>query len=302
MPELQTPQPAPQPLIDLRSIEEFVLKYPSDTLASLIVEQAQEVGIELEIRQVHRIRDQERQRTARTSAPSAPDPSGEDGDGEGDDGDEVDDDDDDDDEEHSPEEQGGHGGAEAEGAAGAGDGSAPKRRGRKPGGPDTKAGFVRSLPLSVPAKEVVALALEQRNFEITEAYVSAIRSKLLPSEGKRRRRRKQAAPVTPAPISSVSKDTLADSSAVSPVISPPLVSVGPAVSAPEVVAVSALPVAPGAVAVAASPAAPVFRSTEGVAVADVEEEFARLVLEIGLVRAEQLLGRFKERLARFVRE
>lgn len=164
------------------------------------------------------------------------------------------------------------------------------------------------MPLSLPAREVVALALEQRNFEITEAYVSAIRSKLLPPTEikRRRRRRKQAAPTPATPVStgSVSKETPTDPAPVSPAVSPPRASLGPAVSAvsaPEVVAVSAPPAAPEVVAVAAPPAAPVFRSTEGVAVADVEEEFARLVLEIGLVRAEQLLVRFKERLARFVR-
>jgi hypothetical protein len=100
----------------------------------------------------------------------------------------------------------------------------------------------------------------------------------------------------------VSKETHSGSAPVSPAISPSPASVGPtvpAVSAPEIVAV-APPVAPEAAA-ASAPPAPVFRSTEGVAVADVEEEFARLVLEIGLLRAEQLLGRFKERLARFVR-
>jgi hypothetical protein len=272
MNEFQASSPDGQSLIGPRAIEQFILDSPIDLPVSQLVEVAKTRGFDLNVLQVHRIRDRERRRAARTTAHAAPDDD-EGGDDEG--GDEEGDDEGEGEEGDDEAPEGVEGVAGASGQEEAGDGSSPpKRRGRKPGGPETRPGFVRSLPLGTPVEEVIRLGREQYGHELDEKYISAIRSKLNPN-----RRRRQ------------SKKSKEAASTVSPVA---VVSPAPVATASPTAVASPAPVA------AASPAA-VFREVEGVDVRDVEEEFARLVVEIGLVRAEQLLRRVKDRLAQLVR-
>jgi hypothetical protein len=290
MNESQTSSPDGPSLVDPHAIERFILDSPRDLPVSQLVEVAKTRGFDIDVLQVHRIRDRERRRVARATTHAAPDDA-EEGDAEEGDDEEGDDEEGDDEEgDEAPEGSGGGAGASGQGEAGGGS-SPPKRRGRKPGGPETRPGFVRSLPLDTPVEEVIRLGREQYGHELDEKYIGAIRSKLNPNR-RRRQSKKSKEEATASPV----------------VVALP----APVAAASPVVAASPDPVASPTVVTAASPAvvtapspaampATVFRETEGVDVRDVEEEFARLVIEIGLVRAEQLLGRVKDRLARLVR-
>lgn len=222
--------------IELRAAE-FARQQPPGTPASEVVALAQERGLTLEIADVYRIRERDRQRQASTppkeqamvpvdgsSEPSVTDEPA-----------------------SQPE----------------------KRRGRRPGGAETKAGFVRSLPASVSAKEVVEQAKE-RGFEISEGYVYAIRSKLKekPAKpavvtGKRGRKPKEAPPPEPKAALVEKKRRGRPPSAAAPA--------------------EKRKVSPGKAT-----------TTE---VKEGEVKFAKLVLQIGLLRAEQLMVQLKGKLA-----
>ncbi len=284
MNELQSSSSDGQPLVDPRAVEQLILDSPPDLPVSQLVELAKTKGVDLDVLQVHRIRDRERKRTARLSAQTAPD---EDNGDEGEEEEGEDDESDEDEGDETPESNGASAGSPGQGEAG--DGSSPKRRGRKPGGPETRPGFVRSLPLDTPVEEVIRLGRERYGHELDEKYINAIRSKLNPN--RRRRQSKKSKETAAAPPAAVTPPAVVEAAPPAAVTPPAVVEAAPPAA-----------VTPPAVVAAASPQpVAVFREAAGVDVRDVEEEFARLVVEIGLVRAEQLLGRVKDRLAQLVR-
>ena len=145
-------------------------------------------------------------------------------------------------------------------------GEAP-RRGRKPGGTDTKAGYVRSLPLEVTAKQVVEQARGQ-GFEMSEGYVYAIRAKM------------KSPTVTTPRGRKGKKETHTPALKVTRKASPPGVPTKDEVSPPL--------------------ARRLFTRPSEVSLHQVELELARLMLEVGVVRAEQVLQQLKERLTDFL--
>jgi hypothetical protein len=140
------------------------------------------------------------------------------------------------------------------------------RRGRKPGGTDTKAGYVRSLPLEVSAKQVVEQARGQ-GFEMSEGYVYAIRAKLKQPKGVVR-------PKTSKAKASVQPTSPRNARAMPASPSPP----------PEEPTTS-------------PPVRLLFTRPSDTSVQQVELELARLVMEVGIIRAEHLLSQLKERLS-----
>jgi hypothetical protein len=238
------PSARPHGSIELRAAE-FAKRQPPEMPASEVVAQAKELGLDLELVDVHRLRDRERQRQAKAQAKgNSPMTTEENG---------------------TPE--------AAAPPAPTPETTGEKRRGRRPGGEETKAGFVRSVPASVSAKEVVELAKE-RGFEISEGYVYAIRSKVKDkAAGVSKHGRKLEA--APAPQASVAK-------------------VGPKKRGRP---------AGRATAVEPSPAKRGGRPAKGAAgVKDAEGQFAKLVLQIGLMRAEQMLGQLRGKLAEMLRK
>lgn len=229
-PSLEPPSPSSAAgLVNLRGVE-FVKQQPPHMPASEVVARAKELGLELELAQVYRIRERERVRAAKaakTKELSAMSISQTD----------------------AKEE------SASEGEKAPNPIATKGRRGRKPGGQETKAGFVRAMPLDISAREVVERAKEQGH-ELTESYVYAIRSKLKqsPSPSKRGRPRKtERQPLQRPPQTSETPSNLSFT---------------------------------------CRPA--------GVEVKDVEVEFARLVVEVGLVRAEQMLKLLKIQLAKIL--
>lgn len=238
------PSARPHGSIELRAAE-FALRQPLEMPASEVVAQAKGLGLDLELVDVHRLRDRERQRQAKAKPKENSLMSTE--------------------ETRPPE--------AASPPASPPETAGEKRRGRRPGGEETKAGFVRSVPASVSAKEVVELAKE-RGFEISEGYVYAIRSKVKDKEaGVAKRGRKPKA--TPAPQASVAK---------------------------------AGPKKRGRPASRPAAEEPSPRKRGGrppkvaAGVKDVEGQFAKLVLQIGLMRAEQLLGQLRGKLTEMLRK
>lgn len=139
------------------------------------------------------------------------------------------------------------------------------RPGRRQGGEDTRAGWVRSLSLDVPVKEVVERGRE-KGWELSEGYVYAIRSKLKASKSVSKKAveastRGKKTSESPSPRGRKKAQTTT-----------------------------------------ASPATEtLFRKPSEAEVEKVEEEFAKLALEIGLLRSGQLLEELQGRLTEFVR-
>ncbi len=125
----------------------------------------------------------------------------------------------------------------------------------------TRADFVRQFPLTVPSKDIVAKAKEQ-GLDIPSNYVSAVRSKMRSDTG-------------PAPKASAATQPAPAKAAASSVKRQP--------ARPRKHQVSATPATAG--------------SPPRAAAQGVDREFLKLVLDIGLVRAEELLENVRARLA-----
>lgn len=253
--------PAGPAYINMRAVE-FAQQQPPDMPASEVVQRARDAGLELELAQVYLIRERDRQRAEKSqkdasaaAAASIDEPEQE----------EDTDEDEDEGEDEEPEAN-----SEQEHAVTQDENAAPRRRGRKPGGIDTKAGFVRSLPADLPIPEVIEQG-KARGFELNEAYIRVIRSKLSAStsEAPRKTRKRRARS--------------------SPEASPP--------STPEPGPPASAPATPPAQVAPAAPAPPLFDDLLSQDSQEIELEFARLVARIGLLRAEQILDRFKNRLS-----
>jgi len=151
------------------------------------------------------------------------------------------------------------------------------RRGRPPKGEETKAGFVRGLPADLSAKEVVEQA-KAKGLELSEAYVYAVRAKLAkPAEVPKKRGRK---PKGTAQAKEQEKPSELKKKGRKPEEAPPAQEVVPA----------------------AVPAkAPLFTRPPEETAQEVEVEFAKLALEIGLVRSDQLLRQLKSKLTEMLR-
>ena len=123
----------------------------------------------------------------------------------------------------------------------------------------TRADFVRQFPLTVPSKDIVTKAKEQ-GLDIPSNYVSAVRSKMRSDAGAGR------------------KATAAPQAKAKPV---------------------ALPVTrgPGRPRKNVSPTPPAANPPPRAGAHGADREFLTLVLDIGLVRAEELLENVRARLA-----
>lgn len=126
--------------------------------------------------------------------------------------------------------------------------------------PGSKSSFVRSLPSTMPAKEVIEKAKEM-GITLSEKYVWNIRSAAKAKSGGRRGARGESA----------------RSGASTPAAKTPTARRGRPPGRP--------------------PGRP---SGGGAEKADSEQQFVRMVLDIGLVRAESLLGRLRDDAGSFV--
>ncbi len=151
------------------------------------------------------------------------------------------------------------------------------RRGRPPKGEESKAGFVRGLPLDLSVKEVVEQA-KTKGLELTEAYVYAVRAKLAkPAEEPKKRGRKPKGTVQ---AKEPEKSPEPKKKGRKPEEASPVQEVAP---------------------VAAPAKAPLFTRPPEETAQEVEVEFAKLALEIGLVRSDQLLRQLKSKLTEMLR-
>jgi len=247
-PSAKDPPPVPGGTlgyVDLRALE-FAKNQPEDMPASEVVARAQEQGLELELASVYRVRERERsRRIVKPKEPPMPEP-------EASEENEV--------LEKSPTT------------------TPPQKgkRGRRPGGEDTKAGFVRAQPVDLPAKEVVELA-KARGLELSEGYVYTVRAKQAnpgkPAAEPKKRGRKPKSVAQPSEAAPEPKKRGRK---------------------PQVASVPVPEAAP-------APKAPLFSRPPEASAQEVEVEFAKLALEIGLVRADQLLVQLKSKLTEMLR-
>lgn len=266
--------------VNLRLVE-FVQAQPPERTASEIVELAKEAGLELELMQVYKFRELLRARQARSSAATPPkDPRMTPDESPAAETAQVPD------ATKAPEI------AEVPKAPEASSPAAKVGRGRRPGGEDTRAGWVRSLPLDMPVKQVVEKAKE-KGWELSEGYVYAIRSKM---KAPKKAAKKPVAEKVPAkaPARGVKgsrgpKAKNKPSKGAEPKVQDkPKRGRGRPSKKQEKGADGG---APGAL----------FRKPSEADVRRVEEEFAKLALEIGLLRSGQMLRELQGRLAELVR-
>lgn len=243
--------------VDLRAMD-FVREQPVDMPASEVVRQATELGLELDLATVYRVREKERakRRIVKPKESTMPET------------------------EASP--------PEAEASAAEKTTEAPAappvqkaRRGRPPKGEETKAGFVRALSLDLSAKEVVEQA-KAKGLELSEAYVYAVRAKQAKpaktEEPKKRGRKPKGeaqASESEAPVELKKRGRKPKEAA---------------------------PVQSKAEEAAPPAKAPLFTRPAEESAQEVEVEFAKLALEIGLVRADQLLVQLKSKLTEMLRQ
>lgn len=252
--------------VNLRLVE-FVQAQPPERTASEIVELAKEAGLELELMQVYKFRELLRARQARSTSTSPKDPT------------------------MTPDE------SPAEATQAPEDTKAPEasppqakagrgRPGRRPGGENTRAGWVRSLPLDVPVKEVVEKAKE-KGWEMTEGYVYAIRSKM--KAPKKPAKKPATKPAAKAPARGAKEPKKAKGKPGK--AAEPKAQGKSKRGRPSKKQEKAAGGASGAL----------FRKPSEADVRKVEEEFAKLALEIGLLRSGQMLQELQGRLAELVR-